>query len=212
MSEAGSEPGRDSRWARSLRLARADDAAGVSAVYAPSVTDAVTSFEMTPPTADEMRQRLAKVEPALPWLVCEANGQVAGYAYASAHHERAAYQWSLDCAVYIASEQRRTGVGRALYTTLFELLTLQGYHAVHAGVTLPNAASVGLHEAFGFRPVAVYPKVGYKFGAWHDVGWWQLELRERRAAPLPPKTAEVVAAEQPEAWAAAFAAGQRLLE
>jgi L-amino acid N-acyltransferase YncA len=166
---------------------------------------------MTPPTADEMRQRLAKVQSTLPWLVCEVNGQVAGYAYASRHHERAAYQWSLDCAVYIAAEQRRTGVGRALYTTLFDLIKLQGYYAVHAGVTLPNAGSVGLHEAFGFRPVAVYPKVGYKLGAWHDVGWWQLALRERRAEPLPPKTAAAVAAAQPEAWAAAFAAGQQLL-
>jgi phosphinothricin acetyltransferase len=192
-------------------LARADDAAEIAAVYAPNVRDTVISFEMTPPTGDEMRQRLAKVQPTLPWLVCEVNSRVAGYAYASRHHERAAYQWSLDCAVYIAAEQRRTGVGRALYTTLFELLKLQGYYAVHAGVTLPNAGSVGLHEAFGFCPVAVYPKVGYKFGAWHDVGWWQLELRERRAEPLLPRTAEAVAAEQPEAWAAAFAAGQRLL-
>jgi L-amino acid N-acyltransferase YncA len=211
MSETGFESGRGASRARSLRLARADDAAGIAAVYAPSVTGTVISFEMTPPTADEMRQRLAKVQPALPWLVCEANDQVVGYAYASRHHERAAYQWSLDCAVYIGSEQRRTGVGRALYTTLFQLIELQGYYAVHAGITLPNAASVGLHEAFGFRPVAVYPKVGYKFGAWHDVGWWQLELQERRSEPSPPRSAVAVAAQQPEAWALAFAAGQRLL-
>ncbi len=171
-----------------IRLAGAQDAAAVAAVYRPYVTDAATSFELEAPGALEMARRIEAVQAFAPWLVFEEGGEAAGYAYASRHRDRAAYQWSVDVAVYLRADQHRRGAGRALYQTLFSLLRLQGFCTAHAGITLPNPASVGLHEALGFRPVGVYPAVGWKRGAWHDVGWWRLPLQERPATPAPPLT------------------------
>jgi phosphinothricin acetyltransferase len=170
-----------------IRLAHLGDGAAVATIYRPYVTDAATSFEFEPPDAGEMARRIASVLAFAPWLVAaDDGGDIIGYAYASRHAERAAYQWSVDVSVYIRGDQRRRGLGRALYQALFPLLRLQGFCVAHAGVTLPNAASVGLHESLGFRPVGVYPGVGWKHGAWHDVGWWTLPLRERPAQPDPP--------------------------
>jgi len=124
-----------------------------------------------------------------PWLVCEDDGgsggvgQVVGYAYAARHRERAAYRFSVDATVYLDARHHRRGLGSALYRALFGILRTQGYKAVHAGITLPNPASVGLHESLGFRQCALFPKVGWKLGRWHDVGWWQLELAARDAQP-----------------------------
>src|SRR5262249_51171207 len=101
--------------------------------------------------------------------------------------EGAASQWSVDVAVYVREGRRRSGTGRALYTSLFQALVLQGFYNAYAGITLPNPASVGLHEALGFQPVGVYRQVGYKCGAWHDVGWWQLALQPPLGQPQPPK-------------------------
>jgi phosphinothricin acetyltransferase len=171
----------------SIRLARDDDAEQIAAIYAPFVSNTVVSFEVDPPTADEMRRRLHTVMERLPWLVCEEGGHVVGYVYASAHRARAAYQWSVDVAVYVHERRRRSGVGSALYHSLFEILRLQGLFNAYAGVTLPNAASVGLHESVGFRPVGIYRSVGYKMGAWHDVGWWHLALQESRPPSGDPK-------------------------
>jgi phosphinothricin acetyltransferase len=168
---------------RSIRMATPADAAQVAEIYRPSVSGAATSFEVEPPSPAEMERRIAAATGYAPWLVCEEGGAVVGYAYASQHRDRAAYRWCVDVSVYVREGMRRGGVGRALYTSLFALLRLQGFCAAHAGITLPNPASVGLHEALGFLPVGVYRKVGYKTGAWHDVGWWQLELRERQGEP-----------------------------
>ena len=122
-----------------------------------------------------------------PWLVLEDAGVVAGYAYAGRHRDRAAYQWAVDTAVYVGDRHRRRGAGRALYSALFELLRLQGYFKACAGVTLPNPASVGLHEAVGFKLVGVYPGIGYKLGAWRDVAWYEQALEPERENPAPPK-------------------------
>src|SRR3954471_10624847 len=142
----------------SIRMANTGDAAAIAAIYRPHVTDAVTSFEVDPPGAADIAARLQAVLARTPWLVCtDAAGAPIGYAYASPHRDRAAYQWSVDVAVYIHAGHHRRGVGRALYETLFALLRLQGFYVAHAGITLPNAASVGLHESLGFVPVGVYP-------------------------------------------------------
>ena len=169
-----------------IRFASGGDAEQVAAIYAPSVTDTIVSFETEAPSALEMRRRIEGTLQRFPWLVCERQGRVLGYAYAGAHHSRAAYQWSVDVSAYVHEGERRAGVGRALYTSLISLLTLQGFYNAYAGISLPNPASVGLHEAMGFRPVGVYRGVGYKLGAWHDVGWWHFALRQRRADPDPP--------------------------
>jgi L-amino acid N-acyltransferase YncA len=186
-----------------VRLATQHDAPAIAAIYRPYVTDAVTSFELEPPNAAEIARRLQSVLALAPWLVSlDAAGDVVGYAYASRHAERAAYRWSVDVAVYIHAEHHRRGVGRALYQALFSLLRLQGFYVAHAGITLPNAGSVGLHEAFGFRPVGVYPAVGWKLGAWRDVGWWQLPLQELVATPAPPLT--LAQAQALPGWGAAL--------
>ena len=168
-----------------IRLATPEDAGHVQAVYAPYCHTPI-SFEMEPPGVEEVRGRMAKVLVQYPWLVCEEGGDVVGYAYATQHRERAAYRWSVDTSVYARRGRQRRGVGRALYTSLLAVLPLQGYVNAYAGVTLPNPASVGLHEAMGFRPVGVYHEVGFKCGAWHDVGWYQRPLRPRLAEPPPP--------------------------
>ncbi len=167
-----------------IRHADADrDAAACAAIYAPSIAEGTASLEERAPEAHEMAERIRIISRDYPWLVAEIDGEVAGYAYASRHHERAAYRWSADVTVYISARHHRRGVGRALYAALFGLLERQGVHEVCAGVTLPNDASVGLHEALGFVPVGVYRDVAFKFGQWHSVGWWQMSLRPRDGAP-----------------------------
>ena len=161
------------------------DAAACAAIYAPSVSDGVASLEERAPEPHEMADRIRITSRAYPWLVAEIDGEVAGYAYGSRHHDRAAYRWSADVTVYIAAAHHRRGVGRALYEALFALLERQGFYEVCAGVTLPNDASVGLHESLGFTPIGVYRNVAFKFGRWHDVGWWQLSLRPRRDGERP---------------------------
>jgi L-amino acid N-acyltransferase YncA len=187
-----------------IRFATAEDAAGVAELYAPSVTDSSISFEAEPPSPEAMRERITSTLEQTPWLVCEGGGELLGYAYASAHSVRAAYRWSLNASVYVAAGWRRQGVGRALYRSLFALARLAGYYAVHAGVTLPNAPSVGLHESLGFVPIGVYRAVGFKRGAWHDVGWWQLELRPRVGTPGVPIALPRMIVEAPFEVAAAL--------
>ncbi len=173
-----------------IRLATPQDAAAIAAIYAPAVTERATSFELVPPGAEEMAKRMAGGHPAHPWLVAEQDGVVLGYAYASRHKDRAAYAWSVDVSVYVLPDAHRMGVGRGLYTALLGVLTLQGYRRAHAGATLPNPGSTGLHEAMGFRPVGVYESVGYKFGQWHDVAWFARPLAPLGDAPPPLTTAE----------------------
>jgi phosphinothricin acetyltransferase len=179
-------------------------------IYAPFCASTPVSFETEPPSVEEMRRRIGKALERLPWLVCALGGEVLGYAYASPHRERAAYRWSVDVAVYVREGQRRSGVGRALYGSLLPALEVQGYYNAYAGITLPNAASAGLHEAVGFRPLAVYRGVGYKLGAWHDVGWWHLLLAPLERQPEEPRPLPVVH-DTPE-WTAALAMGLTFLK
>ena len=173
-----------------IRAATAADADAIAAVYRPYVADTVISFETEPPDGAEIANRMAAA-PRLPWLVAERAGRITGYAYASAHRARAAYRWSADVSVYLDAGERGQGTGRALYARLLETVRELGYVNAYAGITLPNPASVGLHEAMGFRPVGVYRNVGHKSGRWYDVGWWQLTL----ADPPPADPAE------PRPWA-----------
>ena len=171
---------------RIFRLARDDDAAAIAAIYAPSVTDRATSFELTPPDAGEMRRRVTAVLEQYPWVVCETADGVVGYAYATAHRDRAAYRWSVDASTYIADSAHRQGIARGLYLRLFEILVLQGYRSVFAGITLPNTASFELHKSMGFREVGIYHDVGYKFGKWHDTIWLERALAEHVVDPPEP--------------------------
>jgi L-amino acid N-acyltransferase YncA len=164
----------------------ARDAATCAAIYAPFVRETVISLEEVAPSTAEMAQRIERVSLTHPWLVAEDAGTVAGFAYATPHRERVSYRWATDVSVYVDAGHRRCGVGRTLYRELFGLLIRQGLWVACAGVTLPNDASVALHESFGFQPVGIYRRIGWKAGAWRDVGWWQLDL----VAPAPGAPAE----------------------
>jgi phosphinothricin acetyltransferase len=170
-----------------IRLAAPDDGPALAGIYRPAVTDSATSFEVEPPDGAEMGRRVAKILERTPWLVCVRDRTVLGYAYASPHRDRHAYQWSVDVSAYVHAEARRLGVGRALYTSLFAALAVQGFRNAYAGVTLPNPASVALHTGVGFTPVGVYRGVGHKHGAWHDVAWFERPLAPRIADPPPPR-------------------------
>jgi phosphinothricin acetyltransferase len=168
-----------------IRVTTKADAAQIQAIYAPVVENTIISFELEPPGVAEIEQRLQKTLEMFPWLVCEDKGQVIGYAYAGKHRERAAYRWAVDVSAYVKEGFRGTGVGRALYAALLPILAEQGFYNAFAGIALPNPASVGLHEAAGFTPLGVYRQVGYKLGAWHDVGWWQRVLQSPEVPPRP---------------------------
>jgi L-amino acid N-acyltransferase YncA len=169
-----------------MRIATWDDAEQVLEIYAPFCVATPVSFETEAPSVDEIKRRIATALEFFPWLIAEEGGRVLGYAYGSRHRERAAYRWSADVSVYVREDSREKGVGRALYTSLFAILRLQGIHNILGGITLPNPASVALHEAMGLRPIGVYKSIGYKCGEWHDVGWWQLALPPRGGEPLGP--------------------------
>jgi L-amino acid N-acyltransferase YncA len=169
-----------------IRLAGPNDAAGILAIYGPYCESTCVSFEIVAPSIEQIRERISRVTADYPWLVGEIDGQIIGYVYASRHHERAAYRWSVDVAVYVAAGRQRRGVGRILYETLFSILREQGLFKAFAGITLPNPASVGLHESLDFRPAAIYRGVGYKFGRWLDVGWWQRDLQREIDNPKDP--------------------------
>lgn len=161
-----------------VRVAFPADAAACAAIYAPYVTDTVISFEDEPPTAEEMATRISAALKTHTWLVLEDDGRVVGYAYGGQFAPRAAYRWSCEVSVYLEMGRRRTGAGRALYGALFARLSERGLRTAVAGMTLPNEASEGLHRAMGFEPVGTYRGIGFKHGAWRDVGWMQRSLSE----------------------------------
>jgi phosphinothricin acetyltransferase len=192
-----------------IRLAADSDAAALSDLYRPIVESTFISFETEPPDTEEMRRRIADTLSSYPWLVYDVNGTVAGYAYAARHRTRAAYQWSVDTSVCVHPDFQRSGVGRGLYLSLFGILAEQGYFTANAGIALPNPASVALHEAMGFQPIGVYRSVGYKLGAWHDVGWWQLELRQCELAPRRPLELRMI--QDRRDWEAFLARGMSVI-
>jgi phosphinothricin acetyltransferase len=156
------------------------DAAACAAIYAPYVEDGPTSFEERAPDAVELAER---IEGSYVWLVAEEGGEVVGFAYACPHRSRPAYRWSVDVSVYLAADHEGEGHGRRLYDALLSELRVRGFRVACAGITLPNEASVALHEKLGFEPVGVYRGIGWKAGAWRDVGWWQLQLSPDAADP-----------------------------
>ena len=153
------------------------DAAACAEIYAPSVESTPISFETVPPDAAEFARRIAKYAATHQFLVAEDGGEVLGYAYACRWAERAAYDWSVETSIYVGAGQQGKGVGRALYAELFDRLRAQGFRVVVAGVTLPNPASIALHESMGFEPIGTLRDIGWKEDGWRDVGFWQLYLQ-----------------------------------
>ena len=168
-----------------IRLATAADAAAVATIYAPYVTDTFVSFEEEAPTADVMARRMAGNGSGLhPWLVAEEGGTVIGYASSSPFRTRPSYRWTVETGVYLAPEAQGIGLGRALMERMLDLLTGQNFTAVVAGITLPNPASVALHEKLGFAPTATYRDTGFKLGEWRTVQVFARDLAPRFTPPL----------------------------
>ena len=166
-----------------LRLASADDAPSLLQIYAQYIDTPVT-FECALPSVQEFAGRIRSVSGDYPYLVCEENGRIAGYAYAHRQKEREAYQWNAELSIYLDGSFTSRGLGAKLYLALFALLKLQGVHTVYGGVTLPNEKSERLHASLGFRRLGVYRNTGYKCRAWHDVAWFEKEI-----APYDPEPA-----------------------
>ena len=190
-----------------IRLATIADGAALATIYGPAVESQATSFELEPPDTAEMGRRVAAVTAKTPWLVCVDRGAVIGYAYGGQHRDRAAYAWSAEVSAYVHSDTHRAGVGRALYESLFAVLSLQGFRNAYAGITLPNVASVKFHEALGFTPVGVYHDIGYKFGRWHDVAWLERSLGPHETEVRAPRPISEIS--ETPAFLAALAAGLR---
>ncbi len=154
-----------------FRCVRPEDASDLADIYAPFVRDTAVSFEFVPPAAGEMAARIREITALYPWIVCEADGKMAGYAYASALHKRPAYGWNAELSLYLSPAFHRRGIGSALLQALLELLRMQGFQYAYACITASNDGSIRLHRRFGFEPVGRFPRAGYKGGAWHDVLW-----------------------------------------
>lgn len=174
------------RVSATIRLATADDAPAVHAIYAPIVRDTAISFEWGAPTIEEMAARIDKVlADGFPWLVAEADGEVGGYAYASRFRSRAAYDWTAEVSVYVDGRRHRRGIGRAVYGRLLRVLEAQGFRSAYGVATASNPGSEALHRSLGFEQVGSFPRVGFKFGAWHDVVVWRIALGPEDGAPDP---------------------------
>jgi L-amino acid N-acyltransferase YncA len=182
--------GRRRRTVAAVNVRLADparDSAAVAEIYRPHVEGGLASFEQDAPDADDMARRIGETLVRTPWLVAEDDaGVVVGYAYAGPHQERPGYRWSVNISVYVAERTRGRGVGRRLYDELLPILRRQGFVNAYAGITLPNPASVALHEAIGMRRIGVYERVGFKLGSWHDVAWYGLRLTDPAGSPSEP--------------------------
>ncbi|MBP1474161.1 N-acetyltransferase [Frateuria sp. MAH-13] len=168
-----------------IRVARAEDAAAIHAIYAPSVTHGVATFETALPGVPAMAERIAARLDHYPWLVWEHEGEILAYAYASRFRERAAYDWIAETSIYVRADAQRAGLARRLYGVLLEVMRLQGINQAVGVITLPGEPSVRLHEAMGFEPAGVWRQSGYKLGRWWDVGVWQKTLQAPAVPPAP---------------------------
>jgi phosphinothricin acetyltransferase len=193
-----------------IRIANFSDAAAMLEIYAPVVRGTAASFEEVPPSLEEFRNRIQKTLRSLPWLVCEKDSSILGYAYASPYRSRPAYRWTVETSAYVSPGFQRCGVGRALYTTLLELLRVLGCRSAVAVIAVPNAASTAMHHAVGFEEIGTLTAAGYKLGRWQDTALWQYTLQHLTSESLPsPRTLPDIQG-SPE-WIEAFASGEKLL-
>ena len=169
-----------------IRVATKDDAAGMLEIYSPFILNSGITQETEVPSVADFQKRIISNLEERPWLVCEINGKVAGYAYAGKHRDRKGYQWCTEPSVYISEKYFGIGLAIALYTALFDILKLQGYVNAYAVITLPNDRSIAFHKKFGFEYLTTYKKIGYKLRQWHDVGWMQYEVNPHKDNPADP--------------------------
>jgi phosphinothricin acetyltransferase len=159
-----------------VRRAKAGDAKVLRDIYRPWVERTAVSFELEVPSVAEFERRIESAVGRWAWLVAELHGRQVGYAYGTAHRAREAYRTSVETSAYVLEDYQRQGIGRALYARLLDDLCERGYASAYAGITLPNEPSIGFHLSMGFEPIGVFPRVGWKLGAWHDVAWYYRPL------------------------------------
>ncbi len=166
-----------------IRMASRKDIVSILTLYKPYIKHSHTTFETEIPTLKVFEKRILKIQQKLPWLICIYGGNFAGYAYATDHRIRSAYQWTKELSVYIHDQYQQKGIASALYTTLTELLRIQGVTNCLAGIALPNDASIKFHEKFGFKKVGIYHRIGYKHKRFFDVGWWEFFIHQDSNQP-----------------------------
>ena len=169
-----------------IRIATKDDAAAMLEIYTPFILNSGITQETEVPSIEEFQKRILSNLEERPWLVCGINDRIAGYAYAGKHRDRKGYQWCTEPSVYVHEKFYRYGVANALYTALFDILKIQGYVNAYAVITLPNEKSISFHKKFGFDYLTTYPKIGYKLGQWHDVGWMKYDINPHANNPADP--------------------------
>lgn len=171
-----------------IRLINTSDAAAALAVYASYVLTTAYTFEYEVPTVGDFKKKIEKLTAQHPWLVCEYNGEMIGYAYGSTQHERPGYRWTTETTIYMKQDFHGKGIARILYTALFDILKLQGYYTVYANVLSTNTRSCKFHKSMGFEEIGIYRNIGYKLGQWQSNLGMQYFLQEHIAEPPTPKS------------------------
>ncbi len=159
------------------------DACGIAEIYKPYVENTTLTSEYIAPSAEEICNRINKYINRTPWLVLKLNEKIIGYAYAARFRSRAGYDWIVESSVYVHENYQRMSVAKVLYNALFKILTLQGFHSAIAGLSMPNDSSIALHLSQGFEMLALYEKVNFKMGNWHDVQWMRKILIPHEDVP-----------------------------
>ncbi len=171
-----------------IRMATVEDCERILEIYTPYILNTTVSFETEVPSVEEFRERMKGIQAQFPWLVCEVDGKIAGYAYASKHAQRAAYQWSVDVSIYLDEAYHRMHIATDLYKALIDLVRAQGYYTAYALISVPNERSDMFHEKIGFRYAGTLHNAGYKLGQWHDLKYYEYELAAYPDVPVPPIT------------------------
>ncbi len=166
-----------------IRLAEKRDVPGILEIYTPFILHTAVTFEETVPDEESFWGRIQGIRTELPFLVCEMENRIAGYAYASGYRSRASYRWTKEVSVYVHPDFHRKRIALALYTSLNEMVRFQGIADLLAIITLPNDSSVAFHEYVGYHKCAEFSKVGYKLNQWQNVGWFELFLQDENTAP-----------------------------
>jgi len=173
-----------------LRLAKLEDAQDILDIYIPYINDSNVTFEYAAPSLNDFENRMKIIMKNYPYIVAVCNEKIVGYAYAHKHMERAAYQWNVETSIYVKADLKHQGIGTLLYRKLLAILKVQNVQNVYGCVTLPNENSEKMHYAFGFQLVGKFHNTGYKFGEWHDVGWFELYIGDKDVTQLNLKNSQ----------------------
>lgn len=168
-----------------VRMARPEDAPEIYKVYEPYILNTVITFEYDKVPIAEFENRIKSVLNKFPWIVCEIDGEIAGYAYCSPHLERAAFGWDCECSVYLNEAYHKMGIGTALYNALFQIVETQGYYNIYSLICVPHDSSVALHKKYGFEEVGTYYNTAYKHGSWRHLLVMEKRLKEKLEEPKP---------------------------